>query len=212
MRALQFSATQCLAPLSPSWCPKCVHPRSLFLKSTLSDFLNVARLKAFVVAEKANLIEAGIVTIRGEQLEMCSEFLELGLSGKQLAAKNGVYKLTVLNKITSWTLQPSHLVSAGFFGKSDPYFEISKSREDGSWVPVYRSPSHSLVTKTLASRPTSLDPSTSRTRSTPLGRWRRESACNPSATVAIPSPYAIPLKLWQALSRMQIINVRFMFH
>jgi len=41
---------------------------------------------------KANLIEAGSVTISGEQLEMCSEFLELGLSGKNLAAKNGTSK------------------------------------------------------------------------------------------------------------------------
>ena len=25
------------------------------------------------------------------------------------------------------------------FSKSDPYYEILKGREDGSWVPVYRS-------------------------------------------------------------------------
>lgn len=27
----------------------------------------------------------------------------------------------------------------GFFSKSDPYFEIHKVREDGTWIPVYRS-------------------------------------------------------------------------
>mmetsp|Transcript_34942 Transcript_34942/g.45060 ORF Transcript_34942/g.45060 Transcript_34942/m.45060 type:complete len:693 (+) Transcript_34942:37-2115(+) len=58
---------------------------------------------------------AGTVTLRGEELIASSEFLQLGLRGKQLANKDG------------------------FFSKSDPYFEIHKAREDGTWVPVYRS-------------------------------------------------------------------------
>jgi len=58
---------------------------------------------------------AGTVTISGEELQACSEFLFLGLSGKHLANKDG------------------------FFSKSDPYYELHKAREDGSWIPVYRS-------------------------------------------------------------------------
>jgi hypothetical protein len=58
---------------------------------------------------------AGTVTLMAEQLVACSQRLRLGLAGKKLANKDG------------------------FFGKSDPYYEILKSREDGSWVPVYRS-------------------------------------------------------------------------
>jgi hypothetical protein len=57
----------------------------------------------------------GTVTISGEELQACSEFLFLGLCGKHLANKDG------------------------FFGKSDPYYEVHKAREDGTWVPVYRS-------------------------------------------------------------------------
>lgn len=58
---------------------------------------------------------AGSVTLRGEELESNAEFLQLGLCGKGLANKDG------------------------FFGRSDPYYELLKAREDGSWVPVYRS-------------------------------------------------------------------------
>lgn len=58
---------------------------------------------------------AGTVTISGEELQACSEFLSLGLSGKHLANKDG------------------------FFSKSDPYYELHKAREDGTWIPVYRS-------------------------------------------------------------------------
>ena len=59
----------------------------------------------------------GTVTISGEEVEASSEFLTLQLCGKKLANKDG------------W----------GITNKSDPFFTIKRSREDGSWIQVHKS-------------------------------------------------------------------------
>jgi hypothetical protein len=55
------------------------------------------------------------MTIHGEEVASCSEFLSAQLKGIKLKNKEGM------------------------FGTSDPFFVLSRVREDGSWTPVYKS-------------------------------------------------------------------------
>jgi len=59
----------------------------------------------------------GTLIVRGEEMASCSEMLQFQLSGKKLVNKDG------------W----------GILDKSDPFFVIKRSREDGQWVRVYKS-------------------------------------------------------------------------
>jgi hypothetical protein len=57
-----------------------------------------------------------LVTLKAEQISACADILHIKLSAKNLTNKDG------------------------FFGKSDPFFSINRSREDGTWLPVMKSP------------------------------------------------------------------------
>jgi hypothetical protein len=58
---------------------------------------------------------AHTTTVRCEELAYCSECLELQLSGVKLPNKDGL------------------------FGKSDPFYTVSRLKEDGSWLKVHTS-------------------------------------------------------------------------
>lgn len=63
----------------------------------------------------AEIGSAGFVTVSAEEVEACNQYLKLRLWGHKL------------------------MNTEGFFGTSDPFFEIHRAREDGTWVPLYRS-------------------------------------------------------------------------
>eukprot|EP00743_Colponemidia_sp_Colp-15_P003369 GILK01003642.1.p1 GENE.GILK01003642.1~~GILK01003642.1.p1 ORF type:complete len:599 (-),score=69.60 GILK01003642.1:100-1779(-) len=52
-----------------------------------------------------------------------------------------VEEVTSCREQATISLKGTHIENvAGFFSKSDPFVVISRSREDGSWVPVYQTP------------------------------------------------------------------------
>jgi len=57
----------------------------------------------------------GKLIVKGEESVFCTEFLYLGMRAQGLANKDGL------------------------FGKSDPFFKVLRSREDGTWIPVFTS-------------------------------------------------------------------------
>ena len=59
--------------------------------------------------------KSGYVILRGEEVSTCADMVQMLIVGKKLDNKDG------------------------FFGKSDPYITLQRSREDGSWVSVWRS-------------------------------------------------------------------------
>jgi len=58
----------------------------------------------------------GSIKVRAEEICGSADILQLKLSANKLDNKDG------------------------FFGKSDPFFIFSRSREDGTWMPVFKSP------------------------------------------------------------------------
>lgn len=58
----------------------------------------------------------GSITIHGEAQSNTRDMLAVTFSGNKLANKDG------------------------FFGRSDPFLEIARLNEDGTWTPVWRSP------------------------------------------------------------------------